>query len=202
MQGGDLDKSSRVGVESGPPGLPPVGGAGPPSSGAGPLTWGCAPPEWRISSEAWWAATHEPGPPAARRPAAHSHSGGSLREGQPSLALRARHPLPLPGPAAPWRPTPLVLQSSACSCAGLDARTTRCCRSLQVRSGLGGRGRVSREPPVGAGRWAGPHGHLLGLQRQGDDAGGQRGGGRGARVLVGALVVQVRGDLGIGSRGP
>lgn len=76
--------------------------------------------------------------------------------GEPSLALRARLPGPLPGPAAPWRPTPLILQSSACSCAGLDARTTRCCRSLQVRSGLGGRGRVSRAPPVGAGRWAGP----------------------------------------------
>lgn len=54
---------------------------------------------------------------------------------------------------------------------------------------------------MGAGRWAGPHGHLLGLQRQGDHASGQRGGGRGARVLVGALVVQVRSDLGTDSRG-
>lgn len=60
---------------------------------------------------------------------------------------------------------------------------------------------MSRAPPVGAGRWAGPHGHLLGLQSQSDHASGQRGGGRGARVFVGTLVVQVRGDLVTDNRG-
>lgn len=34
-QGGALDRTSRVVVESGPRGFPPVGGAGPPSSGRG-----------------------------------------------------------------------------------------------------------------------------------------------------------------------
>lgn len=61
---------------------------------------------------------------------------------------------------------------------------------------------MSGEPPLGAGRWAEPHCHLLGLQGQGDHASSQRGRCRGARVLVGALVVQVRGDLGQTAEGP
>lgn len=99
------------------------------------LTWGCGRSERRISAGVVWAATFEPCPPAAWRPAAHSHSGGSLCGGVVITRPAAVAPPP-PGPASPWRPTPLVLQSSAWSCAGLDARTTRCCMSLHVKNGL------------------------------------------------------------------
>lgn len=89
-----------------------------------------------------WAATCVLSPPTARRPAGHSHSGGSLRDGAiTTLQVQCPQPPSLsprrPQSLSPRRPTPLTLQSSAWSCAGLDARTTRCCMSLHVRKGLG-----------------------------------------------------------------
>lgn len=140
---------------------------------------------------------------------AHCGEGKVGQPGGTESSPSPPSPAPWATPSPPFRPTPLVAQSLALRCAGFEVCTTRCCMSRQVRFLLqrreGGRGGLSlwaqaletQGCPAGGAVRTFPFGarHLLGLQGERDDASGQGGRGRGARVRLGALLPQISGHL-------
>ena len=145
--------------------------------------------------------------------ASHAHQQRSVQQ---PIAIVVAHcrgrgrwswPCVYGGPPTPIRPC----RTSAPSAIGPPVLCLQLCRPgrpdhqmLHVPPcqewAASGRGWVSQGHAVGCGQLAGPHRHLLGLQSQSDHACCQRGRGRGPRVLVRALVVQVCGDLGAQTR--
>lgn len=147
-------------------------------------------------------------PVAIRMAHCGGREGSVGREESPILPQSLNLWVTLP---SPFRPTPLVAQSSALRWAGFEVCTTRCCMSRQVRFLLQRRERLGSGFLACGCRKQLPdreHGwdrlllaHLLGLQGESNDTSCQGGRSRGACVRFCALLPQVSchlpGDNGV-----